>query len=130
MSKTQILRHTSVSSTYPYQSVRKSIRKSVRPSYFQISILPLNSSVQQSPLCACACMRVRNFSKKIRNTIFSLQSVFIQSVVLRNVPDLHVFCEFLMNRIGSPKNGNLPAFSANCRESPVCPFRKRPSKFP
>ena len=32
----------------------------------------------------------------------------------------------LMTRICPPEYGNLRAFSANCRESLVCAFRKRP----
>ena len=30
-----------------------------------------------------------------------------------------------MKRIGSPKNGNIRAFFAKCRESPVRAFRKK-----
>ena len=39
--------------------------------------------------------------------------------------------EFLMKRIGSPKHGNIRAFFAKCRESPVRTFRKKdPHKCP
>ena len=33
--------------------------------------------------------------------------------------------EFLMKRIGSPKNGNIRIFFAKCRESSVRAFRKK-----
>ena len=33
--------------------------------------------------------------------------------------------EFLMKRIGSQENGNILAFSANCRKSLVRAFRKK-----